>query len=94
MHFALLDGTPNDIKGAWSKVCGNKFQWAPSDNTIPQVINFHHSIVFKASLDTVNTYWKGPLPVVGGNKVESVKDCCACVAPQLPRATTERVTVQ
>ena len=38
VHFALLDGTPNDIKGAWSKVCGNKFQWAPSDNTIPQVI--------------------------------------------------------
>jgi hypothetical protein len=37
VHFALLDGTPNDIKGAWSKVCGNKFQWLPSDNTIPQV---------------------------------------------------------
>ena len=37
VHFALLDGTPNDIKGAWSKVCGNKFQWTPSNDTIPQV---------------------------------------------------------
>ena len=44
VHFALLDGAPKDIKEAWSKVCGNKFQWVPSDNTIPQVI--HRSLVF------------------------------------------------
>ena len=52
--------------------------YCPCTNTNEQTtLNI---IVFKASLDTVNTYWKGPLPVVGGNKVESVKDCCACVA--------------
>ena len=46
VHFALLDGTPNDIKGAWSKVCGNKFQWAPSNNTIAQVYTDLHVVKF------------------------------------------------
>ena len=52
VHFALLDGTPNNIKGAWSKVCGNKFQWAPSDDTIPQVI-----IIIISLSNTCNIYF-------------------------------------
>ena len=26
VHFALFDGTPNDIKGVWLKICGSMFQ--------------------------------------------------------------------
>ena len=37
VHFALLDGTPNDIKGAWTKICGDAFQWLPSNSVLPQV---------------------------------------------------------
>ena len=37
VHFALLSGPPNDIKGVWSKVCGDAVQWLPSDTALPQV---------------------------------------------------------
>lgn len=37
VHFALLDGTPSDIKGAWTKTCGDLLQWMPSNNVIPRV---------------------------------------------------------
>ena len=40
VHFALLDATPNDIKQAWLKICGDLFQWTPSNNVVPQVYGF------------------------------------------------------
>ena len=37
VHFALLNGTHNNSKEVWSKVCGDKYQWMPSSNSLPQV---------------------------------------------------------
>jgi hypothetical protein len=47
LHFALLDTPqPHDIQETWLKICGDRLQWMPSNNVVPQVgtINQKHNI--------------------------------------------------
>ena len=67
---ALLATTRELTINTYNDVCSPFAARITIEKTKFMVVGYN--IVFEASLDTVNTNWKGPLPALGGDEAESV----------------------